>query len=327
MAEAIRARVRGDLGLPCAVGVARTKLLAKLASRAAKPTPRPDGVRSGTGVFVVDPDAEDAFLLPLPVRAIWGIGPATAARLAQIGVRTVADLRAIPLPSLVRLVGPANGAQLSALAHGEDDRPVEADRAAKSIGHEETFAADLHSHRDLHPHLVRMADAVGARLVESGLSARTVTVKVRYADLSIVTRSHTVPSLNARSISEIAHALLVKVDVSAGVRLLGVAVSNLADAPPARQLTFDTADTSSTDADDEEPTPTRADDAAWRDLDEVMGVIRSRFGHGALAPARLAGEGQVDVEAPGGTASGVRPVNNAVGAAPPLGPGGRALAV
>jgi DNA polymerase-4 len=312
VAEAVRARVTDELRLPCAVGVARTKLLAKLASRAAKPTVRPaapgstlgrsGGIGTGAGVYVVEPDQEDAFLLPRPVDALWGIGPATAGRLAQIGVRTVADLRRIPTPVLVRLVGPAHGAQLAALAHGEDERPVEADRAAKSIGHEETFAADLHTQADLHRHLVRMADAVGARVAESGLSGRTVTIKVRFADFSSVTRSRTVPAVGARAIAVLAEELLAKVDVAPGVRLLGVSVSNLTEAAPARQLTFESvgapAETDPeprTDSPPGDAGPLGADEA-WQEVDEVMGAIRARFGHGAVAPARLAGGEGVDVK-------------------------------
>jgi DNA polymerase IV len=297
MATSIREQVRDDLGLWCAVGVARTKLVAKLASRAAKPTAGPDGVHPGRGVVVVEPQSEDDFLLPLPVRALWGIGPATGGRLAQIGVETIADLREVPRAALVRLVGQAHGGQLAALAWGDDGRRVEADRAAKSIGHEETFATDLHTHADLHRHVVRMSDAVGARLAESGLAARTVSVKVRFADLSIVTRSQTVMNLNSRAIAAIAAELIAKVDVGPGVRLLGVSVSNMADLPPARQLSFDGLtghDERVESGTGSVPDPGR--DAAWDELNQVMGEIRSRYGHDALAPARLAGGDGVDVK-------------------------------
>ena len=166
--------------------------MAKLASRAAKPVPAPGGPRPGAGVVVVLPSEELSFLHPLPVRALWGVGPATARRLKELGVDTVGDLARIPSGTLCRTLGTANGTHLAALARGEDARPVEADRETKSVGHEETFAADIADPAALHRHLVRMADAVGTRLRQARLQGRTVTVKVRFGDRATITRSHTV---------------------------------------------------------------------------------------------------------------------------------------
>jgi len=227
------------------VGVARTKLIAKLASRAAKPVPTPAGPRPGPGVFVVLPAHELAFLHPLPVRALWGVGPATARRLDALGVTTVGELARIPTDTLCRSLGTANGRLLSELARGEDPRKVEATREAKSVGHEETFALDIRAHDGLHRHLLRMADAVGTRLREARLAGRTVTVKVRYGDRTTITRSHTVgaPLDSPRALGVVAGALLDAVDVSPGIRLLGVSVSGLVDTDTtARQLSFDDGD-------------------------------------------------------------------------------------
>jgi DNA polymerase-4 len=297
IAHAVRAAVRDELHLDCAVGVARSKLLAKLASRAAKPVPAPGRPRPGAGVVVVAPSDELAFLHPLPVRALWGVGPATAQRLQDLGVATVGDLARIPLDVLCRTLGAANGRHLGALARGDDPRPVEANRETKSVGHEETFAVDLRNHPELHRHLVRMADAVGTRLQEAHLQGRTVTVKVRFADRSTITRSHSVaaPTDSPRAIGAVGSALLEAVDVVQGVRLLGVSVSGLARAATTtHQLTFDR---------DEEPGPASPGEGAeagsdaarplspahpaWDEVEAAVSAVRARYGHASVGPAAL----------------------------------------
>ena len=160
-------------------------------TRAAKPTASRSGAVTGSGVYVITPEEELDFLRPLPVRALWGVGPATAERLDRVGVSTVGDLADIPVETLSRLLGPANGRHLAALAHGEDERFVQPGRPVKSISHEETFAKDVLEKSELHRHVLRMADAVGARLSESGLWGRTISVKIRYADRETITRAHT----------------------------------------------------------------------------------------------------------------------------------------
>ena len=144
IADAIRARVLADLKLSCSVGVARCKLLAKLASRAAKPVASPSGPRAGPGVFVVRPDEELEFLHPRPVSDLWGVGPRTTERLGRYGIATIRDLAAIDPSHLAGLVGRAAAAQLHDLAWARDDRPVVPDRPVKSVSHEETFATDVH---------------------------------------------------------------------------------------------------------------------------------------------------------------------------------------
>lgn len=318
IARRLRAEVEEELHLHCSVGVARTKLLAKLASEAAKPRASPGGPLLGAGVVVVEPDSELAFLHPLPVRAVWGIGPATAARLAGLGVQTVGDLAAVPVEALCRLVGTAHGSHLALQAMGQDDRSVEADREAKSIGHEETFASDLHEHESLHPLVVRMADGVCQRLCEAGVRARTVTVKVRFADRTTITRAHTVGEATASPhlVRAVALALVSAVDVGPGVRLLGVSASGLSSTPAAQQLTFDDMGSSRPpapgDASDGADGEARqgqgtglvdpaASEAGWEDVEAALAAIRARYGPGAVAPAALVGRKGLSVKTRGDT--------------------------
>jgi DNA polymerase-4 len=298
IAELIRDRVAAGLGLSCSVGVATTKFVAKLASEQAKPVADLDGVRPGRGVFVVEPGRELNFLHPLPIRALWGVGPATGRRLEGIGVRTIGDLAALPQRTLERLLGAAQGSHLAALARGHDLRPVVPDREAKSIGHEETFPSDLRDEQVLGRHLARMVDAVSTHVRDAGLSARTVTVKVRFADFTMVTRSHSVavPIDAAPAVSAVARPLLESVDVSAGVRLLGVSLSGFTDTGAGVQLSL---------LDDEVPDAGRSppgdggwsvtDDAverlqrSWSGMTDAVDDIRSRFGRASVGPASLMG--------------------------------------
>jgi DNA polymerase-4 len=156
----VRSRVATELDLPCSVGGATNKFLAKLASKGAKPRVSPHRIDPGPGVLLVAPGAELEFLHPLPVEALWGVGPATLKRLTRFGVKTVGDLALLDPSSLVAALGQAQGRHLHELAWGRDDRPVEPDREAKSIGHEETFAHDKFSHDELRREAVRLADAV-----------------------------------------------------------------------------------------------------------------------------------------------------------------------
>ena len=303
IARRLRAAVRADLGLDCSVGVARTKLVAKLASEAAKPVAALSGTRPGPGVVVVLPEQELAFLHPLPVRALWGVGPATAKRLSALGIERVGELAAVPEESLCRALGRSHGAHLAALARGEDDRVVEADREAKSVGHEETFATDLHDHGALHPLAVRMADAVAARMAEAVVEARTVTVKVRFADRATITRSQTLetPTRSARVLREVAASLLEAVDVGPGVRLLGVSASGLSSSAAARQLRFDDVEGGTEPPGGGDPESRRGPDPAWEDLEAAVAAVRARYGDGAVAPAALVGRRGLDVKRRGDT--------------------------
>ena len=291
IAEHIRGRVAGELGLSCSVGVAPSKFLAKLASEAAKPRPSRDASRPtpapGAGVVEIRPGQELAFLHPLPVEALWGVGPATLARLSRLGVATIGDLADVPVTTLEHSVGRAHGRHLHELARAHDDRPVVADRVAKSIGHEETYAHDRFERSELAAEVVRMADAVAARLRKNDTAGRTITVKVRYGDFRTITRSRTLPApvdtgpVLARS----AGAMLDGIDLAPGVRLLGVTASNLERPGPAapEQLQLAVGGPGPGAGDEAVPAPAPAWEAAGSALTEV----RERFGEAALGPAAL----------------------------------------
>ncbi|MEP7113142.1 MAG: DNA polymerase IV [Ilumatobacteraceae bacterium] len=274
IAQMIRDRVWDELQLRCSVGVAPNKFLAKLASVAAKPVASPDGVREGKGVIEVLPGQELMFLHPLPVQALWGVGPATSQRLQSLGVHTVADLAELDEAGLVACVGAAHGRHLYQLAWGVDDRPVEADREMKSIGHEETFATDRHTHAELVRELVRLADAVAARLRAHAGAARTLTLKVRFAGFETITRSITVAGgvATAHAIVAAVEPMLEGIDPSPGVRLLGVSASNFSAG--SQQLSLD--DLADQGVDDEHQ---------WLLAEETVDAIRKRFGTTAIGPA------------------------------------------
>ncbi len=284
----IRRRVHDELGIECSVGGATTKFLAKLASKAAKPRIVGGEIRPGAGVVLVPPGRELDFLHPLPVQALWGVGPTTLERLQRLGVRTVRDLADLPVTTLVHTLGQAQGRHLHDLAWAVDDRPVEAAREVKSIGHEETFASDRFTFDELHAELVRLADAVSARLRAHGTGARTVTVKLKFADFTLVSRAHTLPSPVATTAAILAAAdeLLAAIDLRQGVRLLGVSVSNFGE--PAEQLSFEALLQPAPSA---APSPgaTAAAAAAaaadWTTATDAIDAIRERFGVAAIGPA------------------------------------------
>ena len=208
-------------GLDGSVGVATSKLVAKIASDLDKPD----------GLVVVPAGTERDLLRPMKVTVIPGVGPATTERLRRVGVHTVADLEQIPQDELVRILGQAHGTGLYRLARADDDRPVVAEREAKSVSVEGTYDTDLVDVRLLEGLLDRQAAQVTERLRKARLSGRTVTVKVRLHDFSTHTRSTTLtaPTDDTRVVARLARSLLSEVDTSGGVRLLGVGVSGLAD--------------------------------------------------------------------------------------------------
>ena len=283
IARAIHDRVRDELQLSASVGVATTKMLAKLASEAAKPTASLRGPVPGPGVFVVEPGTELDFLHPLPIRALWGVGPATATRLTRFGVVTIGDLARVPVASLVAALGPGLGHHLHDLAWARDGRAVVADRGVKSVSHEETYPHDIDEPDRLRTEAIRMADAVSSRLRKAKLAGRTVSIKVRFHDFRTITRSHSLPEAvdTGHVIASAAVALLGSVDVSSGVRLLGVGVSNLIE-DGARQLSLD--DASAPD---------------WSKTDAAVDAIRDRFGSNAVGPAAVLGRDGMRVKRQG----------------------------
>jgi DNA polymerase-4 len=274
IAAHVRARVRAEVGLTVSVGVATTKFLAKVASDRAKPD----------GLLVIEPGSELEFLHPLPVRALWGVGPKTAQKLERFGVVSVGDVARIPCETLVAALGDAVGHHLHDLAHNRDPRPVITDREAKSIGHEETFGEDLRARDDIERELLRLSDSVASRLRAAGMRARTVTVKARYPDFSTITRAQTLPRATSTSnvITRAARVLLDQIDCARGLRLVGVHCSSLVpDGEPVQgTLRFDL------DVDDE-PSRRAALDERHADIERTVDDVRRRFGKNAVGAAAL----------------------------------------
>ncbi len=286
IAGMLRRRIRAETGLVASVGVAGTKMLAKIASDLSKPD----------GLLVVGPGTEEAFLRPLPVRRLWGVGPATGRRLAALGVSTVGDLADLPVDTVVRALGPSAGAHLHALAHNLDDRPVVPEREAKSVGHEETFPSDISRREELERHLARMSDRVAARLRAAGVVARTIQLKLRYGDFRTLTRSATrsEPTDRTADVAEVARALLADLDVEPGVRLLGVSGHNLSHRPAVQEALPLGA------GPDPAPTPGPGEGGTAlahdpRRLDGAVDAVRARFGEAAVGSAALLAPGGLEV--------------------------------
>ena len=261
---AVARRLKDDVreatgGLCGSVGIASSKLLAKIASDLDKPD----------GLVVVPPGTERDLLRPMSVGVIPGVGPATAERLRRVGVHTVRELEDVSADELVRIVGQAHGTSLYRLARADDDRPVVPEREAKSISIEGTYDTDLVDKRLLEGLVDRQATQVSERLRKARMSGRTITVKIRLHDFTTHTRSSTLPAPtdSARVVARMARSLLGEVDTSGGVRLLGVGVSGLADW--IQEDLFEEYDESTDRTDPDEDAHLTADEA-------VEAVIRAR---------------------------------------------------
>jgi DNA polymerase-4 len=260
IAERIRQQVRSEVGVTCSVGVAPNKLLAKLASRQAKPD----------GLVVVRDDEVAAFLEPLPARALWGVGEKTVETLGRLGVKTVGDLARTPPAVLARLIGDQHARDLHDLSGGIDGRPVVPYESPKSVSHEETFDVDLDAEEDLLREALALSHRVGSRLRKDGYRARTVVLKVRLANFTTLTRSRTLPAPTdvAADLYQVASELYRGLPgARRRVRLLGVAATGLLPAG-AEQLAL-----------------LRGE--RWRDVERAVDRIERRFGRGAAGPATL----------------------------------------
>ncbi|MDQ6526470.1 DNA polymerase IV [Nocardioides sp. LHD-245] len=279
LAEELRARVREATGgLTASVGIASSKFLAKIASDLRKPD----------GLVVIQPGTELDLLRPLHVSVIPGVGPATVERLRRAGVHTVAELERVSQDELVRLVGKAQGGALFHLARAEDDRPVVADRETKSVSVEGTYENDLTDRSQMAAIITRQAGEVAKRLRSSGLSGRTVTIKVRLYDFTTLNRSSTLPAPtdDPGTVARLARTLLEDLDTSGGVRLLGVGVSGLADWIQEDLFAAEGPEPGAeTPAEPEEPEEAREPDQAgarWRSATWAPGmdVVHAEHGRG-----------------------------------------------
>jgi DNA polymerase-4 len=265
IAAKIRAQVHEQHGITCSVGVAPSKFIAKLASARCKPD----------GLLVVPAAEVLAFLHPLPVEALWGVGERAAQTLARLGLRTVGDLAQTPAATLKREFGVAAGTHLASLAWAKDDRPVVPHTAEKSIGAEETFPEDVADPDVIRRELLRLSERTARSLRSSGYVARTIVVKLRLANFRTITRSRTLaePTDVARQIHATACALYeaAGLDAQASLRLVGVRTANLVGSAAAAGTQLSLGDRPS----------------GWSEAERAMDRIAARFGAGAVGPAAL----------------------------------------
>ncbi|MFD6755574.1 DNA polymerase IV [Micromonospora gifhornensis] len=264
IAAGLRRAVREQVGLPITVGVARTKFLAKVASGVAKPD----------GLLVVAPAGELAFLHPLPVERLWGVGPVTADKLRQHRIRTVGDVARLGEATLVSLLGPGAGRHLHALAHNRDPRPVQVGRRRGSMGAQHALGRSGRRPAELEAILAGLVDRVTRRLRSAARTGRTITLRLRFADYARATRSHTLAKATADTpvVLGAARGLLRAAQPEIerrGVTLIGVAVGNLGDGHVQLTLPWD-----------RDPTA---------ELDAAVDAVRERFGSTALTRAVLLG--------------------------------------
>jgi DNA polymerase-4 len=218
----LRADIRARTGLAASIGAGTSKLIAKIASDSGKPD----------GLVVVAPGGERALLDPLPVRAMWGVGPASAERLRRAGIATIGELAEAPVERLAALFGASRAGALIEMARGLDARPVVPDRELKSISVEDTFPTDLNDRGRMQAELDELCRRLAARVRARGVSGRTISLKLRRFNFTTVARSDTLggPTDSERVIRDVARRLLASVEVAGGVRLLGVGLSSLAEA-------------------------------------------------------------------------------------------------
>ncbi|HEX9050526.1 MAG TPA: DNA polymerase IV [Anaeromyxobacter sp.] len=269
IARAIKAEVRASCGLAVSAGIAEVKLAAKIATDLGKPD----------GLVEVPAGGVEAFLAPLPVSRLWGVGHVTEEALGRIGIGTIGDLARTPEMALAGAIGASHARALRALAQGDDPREVVPDEAARSIGAEDTFGEDLRDRADLERELLAQAVRVGRRLRAAGLAGHVVTLKVKYSDFSAVTRRTTLerPTDDGHAIVDAARRLLDRVDLARPVRLTGISVSGFAGEAERGQLDLFGA-----------PAAAAAEGDRRRALNAAIDRLADRFGDGAVRPADLA---------------------------------------
>lgn len=261
IATAIRAKVESQEGITCSVGIAPSKFIAKLASQHCKPN----------GVLEITADRILTFLHPLPINAMWGVGPKTAETLERLGLRTIEDIATLPRTTLIRALGEASGASLYELAWGRDYRDVAPQDAEKSISAAETFPQDLDDPTQILTEFLRLTERASARLRDKELFAKTVSIKVRFADFTTINRSKTLAlSLDGtHEIYEVVKGLYQALKIErARLRLVGVSLENLSSGAPEQMVLG-------------------ARESGWRQADGAIDRARARFGAGSVRPARL----------------------------------------
>ena len=261
IATAIRAKVESQEGITCSVGIAPSKFIAKLASQHCKPN----------GMLEITADRILTFLHPLPIQAMWGVGPKTAETLERLGLRTIEDIAKLPRATLIRALGQASGASLYELAWGRDYRDVTPHDAEKSISSAETFPQDLDDPTQILTEFLRLTERSSARLRDKDLFARTVSIKVRFADFTTINRSKTLalPIDGTQEIYEVVKGLYEALRIErARLRLVGVSFENLSSGAPEQMVLG-------------------ARESGWRQADGAIDRARERFGAGSVRPARL----------------------------------------
>ena len=263
IAKQIRAKVEASEGITCSVGIATTKFIAKLASGRCKPN----------GMLEIASDRVLEFLHPLPVSAIWGVGPKTNEELQKLGLRTVADIANTPRQTLIRALGEAAGASLYELSWGRDYRDVEPEEVDKSISAAETFDSDTEDQEIVLRELLRLTEKATYRMREKDFSARTISIKVRFADFKTITRSKTVPlAISAtHEVFEVVKNLFLALKLDrARIRLVGVSLDGLEDGVDASEQLI-----------------LGEREKGWRQATAAIDKASARFGQGSVRPARL----------------------------------------
>jgi DNA polymerase-4 len=270
IAVAIRKKVEQQEGITCSVGIAPSKFIAKLASANCKPN----------GMLEITTDRILTFLHPLPIQAMWGVGPKTAEVLERLGLRTIEDIAKLPRATLIRALGEANGASLYELAWGRDYRDVTPEEPDRSISAAETFPQDLDNPEEILTEFLRLTERAAARLRDRGLFAKTISIKVRFADFSTINRSKTLPLPidSTHDVYEVAKALYQGLRIDrARLRLVGVSLENLSEGAPQQMMLGER-------------------EVGWRQAEGAMDQARARFGKGSVRPARLIKPGEVTEE-------------------------------
>ena len=261
IAVAIRKKVEEQEGITCSVGIAPSKFIAKLASANCKPN----------GMLEITTDRILTFLHPLPIQAMWGVGPKTAEVLERLGLRTIEDIAKLPRATLIRALGEANGASLYELAWGRDYRDVTPEEPDRSISAAETFAQDLDNPEEILTEFLRLTARATARLRDRDLFAKTISIKVRFADFSTINRSKTLPLPidSTHDVYEVVKGLYQALRIErARLRLVGVSLENLSEGAPHQMMLGER-------------------EVGWRQAEGAIDQARARFGKGSVRPARL----------------------------------------